>query len=653
MSERFLTSKSDRARLYYEHDGECARCARQLPEDWHADHIVPYSKGGETTVHNMQPLCPQCNLNKSDMDMQFRSFQAEFNDLIQKKIAGNLSNVDKVLAYITPGGGKSLLPAILSKLAHARNAKICWIVPRVKLMKQGANDFKKSWARRLVGHSGEMRRATNESNPTRGKLGYISTYQALGQDPKLHRDEFNSNDYILFCDEIHHVYEGSKWHNAIKPLVRQSQFTVFATGSIDRGDNEPIAFLPYTMSNREGGYVVDGSERKDWRTIRYPRSEAISEGAILPLNFRILDGTAEWVDQDGHERKTDSLSGLSSKDARDALNTFLRTQAARDIIDEAVSDWRDTKQSYDPARLLIAAPDRKHAKEYRDYLVESYGIDSGLAIVDDLGRNQSALEEIDRFDPDDNKRPEKNALVTVAMAYEGMSIKPITHIACLTQYRTKSWLEQLFDRGNRVAEGKPEPVIYGPDDPFFEKCRVEIKKEQEKAVPPGKMWDENVNENEDEKTRHEEERSGDGIVPIDSSVLRERGIWDGDEFGYRQIARIKQGMEELGMKGQNPAKVAALLNELGFDLSDLPGTEPAVPEPNFSESATPTEREERLKKWIDDQIGSWARARPGDTGGNKKQANKEVKGRFGSRGELTEQELRKCWSFVYRNYPTR
>ena len=34
--------------------------------EWHADHIVPYSKGGKTTVSNGQISCPACNLAKSN-----------------------------------------------------------------------------------------------------------------------------------------------------------------------------------------------------------------------------------------------------------------------------------------------------------------------------------------------------------------------------------------------------------------------------------------------------------------------------------------------------------------------------------------------------------------------------------------------------------
>lgn len=33
----------------------------------HVDHIVPWSKGGETVIENLQTLCSKCNLGKSNI----------------------------------------------------------------------------------------------------------------------------------------------------------------------------------------------------------------------------------------------------------------------------------------------------------------------------------------------------------------------------------------------------------------------------------------------------------------------------------------------------------------------------------------------------------------------------------------------------------
>lgn len=46
---------------------QCALCATKISLDTsHADHIKPYSKGGKTTIDNLQMLCPNCNLRKSN-----------------------------------------------------------------------------------------------------------------------------------------------------------------------------------------------------------------------------------------------------------------------------------------------------------------------------------------------------------------------------------------------------------------------------------------------------------------------------------------------------------------------------------------------------------------------------------------------------------
>lgn len=50
--------------LYWLAQGKCQNCGKPLPENWHGDHIKPWSEGGSTDVANGQALCPECNLIK-------------------------------------------------------------------------------------------------------------------------------------------------------------------------------------------------------------------------------------------------------------------------------------------------------------------------------------------------------------------------------------------------------------------------------------------------------------------------------------------------------------------------------------------------------------------------------------------------------------
>ena len=48
----------------------CKSCGRspskELGTELHIDHIIPWSKGGETVETNLQTKCQQCNLGKGN-----------------------------------------------------------------------------------------------------------------------------------------------------------------------------------------------------------------------------------------------------------------------------------------------------------------------------------------------------------------------------------------------------------------------------------------------------------------------------------------------------------------------------------------------------------------------------------------------------------
>ena len=50
---------------------KCCACGASPAKDpsieLHLDHIIPWAKGGETVMDNLQTLCSKCNLGKSDL----------------------------------------------------------------------------------------------------------------------------------------------------------------------------------------------------------------------------------------------------------------------------------------------------------------------------------------------------------------------------------------------------------------------------------------------------------------------------------------------------------------------------------------------------------------------------------------------------------
>lgn len=54
-------------RMCRERDGvNCFYCGIETGNDWHCDHVIPRSKGGENTLDNVVVSCPACNHSKRD-----------------------------------------------------------------------------------------------------------------------------------------------------------------------------------------------------------------------------------------------------------------------------------------------------------------------------------------------------------------------------------------------------------------------------------------------------------------------------------------------------------------------------------------------------------------------------------------------------------
>ena len=57
----------DKRTVYEKQGGVCPYCKKHFEfSEMQGDHIVPWSKGGKTVLENLQMLCIECNLAKSD-----------------------------------------------------------------------------------------------------------------------------------------------------------------------------------------------------------------------------------------------------------------------------------------------------------------------------------------------------------------------------------------------------------------------------------------------------------------------------------------------------------------------------------------------------------------------------------------------------------
>ncbi|MBU3806643.1 MAG: HNH endonuclease [Candidatus Fournierella pullistercoris] len=59
--------KRDKLAAYSQQNGICSLCRKHFEfDEMEGDHIIPWSKGGQTTPDNCQMLCKSCNAKKTD-----------------------------------------------------------------------------------------------------------------------------------------------------------------------------------------------------------------------------------------------------------------------------------------------------------------------------------------------------------------------------------------------------------------------------------------------------------------------------------------------------------------------------------------------------------------------------------------------------------
>jgi superfamily II DNA or RNA helicase len=388
--------------------------------------------------------------------MNLRSHQQALQSILADLQPGDLP-LD-ILADVIPGGGKSMLPGLLCE--RFREHRLAWFVPRLSLARQAALGMLRDFGI-------EIRESGNDINPSRGTRGFVATHAALTADPSLWADELNRRPYLLVIDELHHAKQlrSSGEPNALSSALGRLRYYVrlSMTGTLETNDGSLIYSVPYAGTSR--GYALD-LPSFGGKVIRYSRSSALGEGAIVPVEFHYHDGPVKWEDRNGIQESR--LSEVDSESEAQAVWTALRTDLADQLLANCVAHW---KQFGD--RLLVVTADQQTAKQYHA-LLRRQGLSAGLAVSD----ADDAHGDIEQF-----RDGKLKCLVTCQMAYEGLDVPGISHVACLTHIRSTPWILQMLARGWRAKSGKDKCWAFVPNDPRMNRVIERIRVEQDAVVP--------------------------------------------------------------------------------------------------------------------------------------------------------------------------
>jgi superfamily II DNA or RNA helicase len=414
--------------------------------------------------------------------MQPRKHQAEAVGIANRIVEGEFPK-RIVQAFVTPGGGKTKMAADFARvlLDGGVVARVLWVAPRDNLRAQVAKDFAACGRYALRPVRGDRWPSVNQiSMSGEPEVGVVTTYQALAAKVDYAVRWAKKGPVLAIFDELHHLAndgradvdagEKAGWTRAAKHIAACATYVLGMSGTLSRGCGGKIALVDYSD---------DGFPNVD---ITYTRRDALAEQAVLPIQFKRLDGLASY--QHLSREHVVEISKAKGKSSGRALRAaFADGSAYRDdAVLDALKEWKlYRKNTGHNSRAIIVADTQLSARHYASLVRREMQLDVVLAISDEEG----SARRINRF----RDHPEEaHVLVTVGMAHEGLDVPDCTHLICLTRYRTQWWLEQAFarvtrvDRGCRIAPNAQVAFIYVPDDPAMNEIITKLNAEQRAAA---------------------------------------------------------------------------------------------------------------------------------------------------------------------------
>ena len=259
-NSRFFTA-NQRNQLFLNSDGKCQSCKKEISlENFHADHIIPFSEGGQTELKNGQALCQECNREKGaklklDLSLwmppgfEARGWQQDFWERSFRSIIQQVdlptSEIKAFMLHAFPGAGKTLASLLLANLLIARGFvdKVIVCVPSDFLRDQMEEEAQ------IVGLHLNKKKLSSA-----GTQGIVTTYAKIGSrvqetgemlNSELLRRECNSFKTFVIADECHHLAEESNWGESFLNAFSNSRARLITSGTPFRTDGQKLPWARY------------------------------------------------------------------------------------------------------------------------------------------------------------------------------------------------------------------------------------------------------------------------------------------------------------------------------------------------------------------------------------------------------------------------
>lgn len=639
MTKRLFSNKQKNT-LFLISDGKCSNCGVELTSsNYHADHVIPYSKGGKTLFKNGQALCNHCNLTKGNKmlftpkqqtyktklkkSIQLRRFQDEMLELISSKIIElkrKIANGEKIIlkdklitAYVSPAQGKTLGSILCMSELYEEGIidHVNVFVPRISLCDQFEDDmnnainniFEKKIIGKILWKKNKLPLVEkNRRSDLLRQLGYVTTFDSLVSQHRMHVNFAKTHRTCMVVDESQMIGEdgdydtSTKAYQYLEEISKHAQFVIVMTGTPHRSDNKKIGFMEY-KSNKDGIEVPIADVKSTYK-------DGVSERIVREVEFFNYQGELQvTIENEDGTWKTTKINQITDSE-RIPYSVLIDEKFYEKMVDKHVENVRKKQKDLNKNFCgLIACTDQNHARKVLDYFKKYHPNHKTVIAISDDNNARKVLSDF--------KKGGFDTIVTVKMVFMGYSYKPISTVTILTNVRTLTFIEQLIMRGGRYWDEKECGVPYenqiltviGPDDQKMQEFRDYFLKEKELGIQ--KRIDDPIRE-DNEITESYVEHSSVNVTldRADTNLMVQYGdVNDGsksisiNENEYNKIELLKKKYRSL----EPTSKWAAIL--LDYTNGNLTPDDKMIDLSEHYVGDTETEKAKNLASKIKTKIG--------------------------------------------------
>ncbi len=586
--KRFF-SKTQKLTLAKFANWKCQICGTQLDSSFHADHIIPFSKGGSTDVCNGQALCASCNLSKGNY-MRKKITPREWQKTAIKVVRRRIKKDNfETLIQATPGGGKTIFgllawEEIKQKYGYTH---LLVIVPSDLLRKhwiQDAHAFNISMSNEII--------FKNQDKFSQFD-GIVTTYATIHNQSSDFRMFCKEHRVYVIADEVHHIStkEGSKWGVSFKEAVTPAKNLLMLTGTPWTTSGDPI---PWTES-RSDGYVKTHYS--------YSKMDAIRDNVCRDsLIFPQKDVANMHDDETGEIFK--DFKDYTDKTGKDgymqAVTNKVNMLSMFRKANEELNALRSSGNSN--AGGLIVAPSIDVAHKFATAIE---GVTGVKPIVVSSRDNEDKMDNSNSKKIDKFKDSHDRWIISVNMISEGIDIKRLQVLIFMSNAKTELYFRQVLGRVERRMnnlEVDKTCYIFYISHPKLDEWVAKINDENSQGVKLRE--DQSINNNDEFNTGNGDsnriEKESSNLIVLMEEVQTYM-IQNGMSVNDNIVAEIEKILLKNPLYSKLPNGILVLMAE-----ANIEGRESSVT--TNSNGLSITEQEAILRSQITTEVNRQIRA---------------------------------------------